>query len=260
MQEAMLESEDFESTQSAAHAQFDLSVALHLGQLVVAAGNISGDVVDEIAMLALESEPGQILATEALVAALRGDSKELVKGVQAQTRTLGAKPMGTFEVSRRPADQGPVEKTLTQQPPTKAPTLPLQAAPAPARTPAPAKVTQAATTPVRTPAAGGRTLQLSYEGTHLDLDEASPTLTIGRSPNNGLVVKSPHISRTHAVIEFSEGAFYLVNQSANGSCLKAQGHDEVPCTERLVLEGKGVIGLGPDFTRCGGQLIEYRLL
>ncbi|MFT5171900.1 MAG: hypothetical protein ACI8W7_000064 [Gammaproteobacteria bacterium] len=238
MQEAIVESDESESTQTSAAMQFNLSIALHLGQLVVAAGNISGDVVEEIATLAGEASPEQILASDVLVAKLRGATKEMVKNVKARTMTLRGKAMDVYELP-----WGSPERDLPKTPP------PAKAAPAPS-----------AAEPANAPAVEGRTLQLSYDGTHLDLDESSPALTMGRSPKSGLVVKSPHISRTHAHIESSDGAFFLVNESANGSCLKPQGGAEVLCTERYELQGKGVIGLGPDFARCGEHLIEYRLL
>jgi len=103
-------------------------------------------------------------------------------------------------------------------------------------------------------------LQVTYDGDRIDLHEANHTLTLGRSSDNMVVVKSPHVSRKHARIVFDKGAFYLVNQSANGSCIKRDGENEILCTERHRLEGHGYIGLGPDIARCGGHLIEFKLL
>jgi adenylate cyclase len=252
MQEAILENNESENTQTSAGVQYNLSIALHLGQLVVAAGNISGDVVEEIATLAGESNAEQILASDVLVAKLRGETKALVKNVKARTMTLRGKAMDVYELPWGSPERDLAE-TARQAAPAKESPTPAKESPGPARA-------VVAPEPARAPSAGGRTLQLTYGSTHLDLDESSPTLTMGRSPKSRLVVKSPYISRTHAHIENSNGAFFLVNQSANGSCIRAQGGAEVHCTDRHELQGKGVIGLGPDFARCGEHIIEYRLL
>lgn len=58
----------------------------------------------------------------------------------------------------------------------------------------------------------------------ITLSSKSPQLTIGKAPENILVVNRPGISRNHAVVEFdaSKGAVYIVDTSTNGTILNGK--------------------------------------
>lgn len=79
-------------------------------------------------------------------------------------------------------------------------------------------------------------------------DLRDSAVTIGRAPDNALVIADPHVSRYHARIEQDEQGAVLVSLSGNGTCLQLDGADiEQRIEERRVLEGSGRIGLGPSF-------------
>ena len=64
--------------------------------------------------------------------------------------------------------------------------------------------------------------------------------TIGRKPDNALVLDNPMVSRYHAVLEFTENQWILKNLSQN-SVTQVNGSD---ITERTLEDGD-VILIGP---------------
>ncbi len=58
-------------------------------------------------------------------------------------------------------------------------------------------------------------------------------LTIGRSPNNEVVLKEPRVSRRHAVLRHSGNQYMIIdNNSSNGTYVN--GH---PITEQILRSG-----------------------
>ena len=234
-----LDGQDGEQTTRSTRMAVQLRVSVNFGKMVVAAGNIAGDAIDLAAMLVQETKPGQILATEALFKSLSNDN----------LRNL-ARESNPIEIS---GFSGPVTiydvDWLSGATSVPAKTAPPQAiAPPRLQTvdPRPDTVNKAP-----------QSLALRYQDVTVEVGPSNPVVTLGRSSGNNLVIKSPHVSRKHAVVEYSAGKPELVNLSPNGSCLKPEGKDVLSCTSRLPLSGNGVIGLGPDLERSGGHVVHY---
>jgi len=92
-------------------------------------------------------------------------------------------------------------------------------------------------------------MELTYQGQTIKLDENRPSATMGRQKHNDVVVKDSRVSRSHARIEYNRGKFTLIDQSSNGTILRAHGEKSVLLKrEETQLLGSGVIGLGREVT------------
>ena len=234
MQEAVLPQDlsgiGGEVTIRTTRAPIQLRVAVNFGKMMVAAGKYAGDAMDLTWLLVKEVEPGRILATEAVVKALRSDSvRQKMKATTACEIPDFGGPVEVYEVDW--VSDSPVALKQVES--------------ANAAAPAPATV-QAASN-----------LYLHYQSTVTEVGPDNQIVTLGRSSENGIVIRSPHVSRKHAQVEYSDGQPELVNLSANGSCVLPDGQNAILCTSRLPLSGSGVIGLGPDMERAGDHLVRY---
>ena len=79
----------------------------------------------------------------------------------------------------------------------------------------------------------------------VQVDRSHPSATIGRHPDNDLVIDDVLVSRSHARIEYRRGRFVLCDQSTNGTYLLGEG-DESTCVHRdeTPLPDRGIICLG----------------
>jgi predicted component of type VI protein secretion system len=89
-------------------------------------------------------------------------------------------------------------------------------------------------------------LEIGYQGKTFEMIPAQRVFVIGRNDENELMADAPTVSRTHARIIFRNGKFILIDQSTNGTFVRANGSDEIclMSEEEFPLSGSGVIGLG----------------
>ena len=77
------------------------------------------------------------------------------------------------------------------------------------------------------------------------VDEKRPQIAIGRADENDVVIRGNLISRIHARIEISRNKFLLIDQSTNGTFVKAEdGEESFVRRDSMQLKGSGMIGLG----------------
>jgi len=68
---------------------------------------------------------------------------------------------------------------------------------------------------------------------------------IGRQKSNDIQVVNDRVSRTHALIEYKNGKYYLTDQSSNGTFLLMEGRKGITVKKKeVLLTAKGVIGPG----------------
>lgn len=78
------------------------------------------------------------------------------------------------------------------------------------------------------------------------LDEKNHTLSLGRAPDNDLVIRLDQVSRQHGRIEFRRGKFILVDQSANGTHIHPQGEPPTHIRrDEFILQNEGTITPAP---------------
>jgi FHA domain len=93
-------------------------------------------------------------------------------------------------------------------------------------------------------ARGGR-VRLRVDDREMLVDEQCPSVSIGRSEDNDVVVEGERVSRQHARIEFRGHKLVLIDLSANGTFLQTAGGEVSRiCRRSARLDGQGMIGVG----------------
>ncbi len=88
-------------------------------------------------------------------------------------------------------------------------------------------------------------------------EEVEP-VTLGRGPENSLVVPGTSASREHAKITTRSGRFYLVDHSTNGTYVRQAGDDEIAVhRDEVLLTGSGFIRLGDPLSEEGALDIVF---
>lgn len=101
-------------------------------------------------------------------------------------------------------------------------------------------------------------LYLTYHNKIKDLGSKTHGIILGRSKDCDLMVMSDLASRHHAQLVYRKGKFVLIDQSTNGTFVKAQGGKEVYVQqEEAPLSGSGFISLGKAVTVDNEHLIYY---
>jgi class 3 adenylate cyclase len=104
-------------------------------------------------------------------------------------------------------------------------------------------------------------LFLEYQGKSIELVPDHRVFTIGRGSGNNLVVGREQVSRSHATIEFRQGKFILVDQSANGTWLLLENGAHIFLRrEEFTLYHRGVISLGQDISEQDPDIIHYSVI
>lgn len=201
-----------------------IRIGLHHGEcLVEDDGDVYGDAVNTAARMAKLAGRGQIVTTTASIV---GDSR------------VPFRSLGTAQVAgkRQPID---IVDIVWQE------------------NPAGMTMVQSALG-LATPALDNR-LILEFKGRTVELNPASPALTLGRDAGNGIVVDAECVSRSHAVIEYQRGHYVLTDRSTNGSFLRIEGDDEQRVhRDEAKLRRSGVISLGRGAAQNAGLLVFFR--
>ncbi len=88
-------------------------------------------------------------------------------------------------------------------------------------------------------------LILKYGKVVVLVNEANARVEIGRQKSNDIQVVNDRVSRTHALIEYKNGKYYLSDQSSNGTYLLMEGRKGITVRKKeVLLTAKGVIGPG----------------
>lgn len=88
-------------------------------------------------------------------------------------------------------------------------------------------------------------LILKYGKVVVLVNETNTRVEIGRQKSNDIQVVNNRVSRTHALIEYKNGKFYLTDQSSNGTYLLMEGRKGISIRKKeVLLTSKGVIGPG----------------
>ncbi len=97
----------------------------------------------------------------------------------------------------------------------------------------------------RAGASGYAKLIVSYHGEELIIDSDRPTITVGRAPENDLVIVHDLVSRHHMSLQLRRGRCALTDKSTNGSVVLPLGGERVSVRrDTTILEGSGQITLG----------------
>ncbi len=193
-----------------------LRIGIHHGPVIEGIGDLYGDACNVAARVQQIARPGEILATEALIAGLSPDLLALSKLLSNVAMKGKAIPIRVHQI--RPTAEVDEAQDST--------TLGYSA---------------------KTGADAMLTLHLSYRGQDILMSRALPRVTIGREESSGLRIASRQTSRQHAVIDFSRESFILTDHSTNGSFIRSGGSPPVVLRrDSTKLVGRGLIGFGAE--------------
>jgi hypothetical protein len=117
-----------------------------------------------------------------------------------------------------------------------------------------ADLTALAAQPVRRPAR----ILLRHGTREIALDDARPNLTLGRDPQNDVVIADRMASRVHARIERRRDKFVLVDQSSNGTFVTIEGEAEIQLRrEELILRGRGRVTFGHAWREAADEVLAF---
>lgn len=103
------------------------------------------------------------------------------------------------------------------------------------------------------------TLTLRYADKTFTCSERM-ALSLGRSPENNVVIERPWISREHAKLHVRRGKVQLTDQSSSGTFVLAQpGYEFLLKRETVLLAGIGTISLGIPPASPEAQVIHYEV-
>lgn len=85
-------------------------------------------------------------------------------------------------------------------------------------------------------------------------------LQLGRAPQSQLFVNDPRVSREHARIEWSRGAFALVDLSRFGTWLRFEGQEPLLLRrDSCLLHGSGQVALGVPFSDASAPVLRFQV-
>ena len=121
-------------------------------------------------------------------------------------------------------------------------------------------LTETPTDPDRSPAEAradapaDAAIELTHAGQSITLSASRPVCMIGRSQRCDIQLTSPDVSRVHTRIEYRKGLFFVVDLSANGTTVRAEGGGQFFLQEeQMHLVGSGVIQIG----QAAAAIVRY---
>lgn len=212
-----------------------IRVGFHHGEVIEEDNDVFGDAVNLAARMLAQAKAEQIITTgetmESLPENLRSQGRWLitttVKGKQ--------KPVEIFELTwGKPED-------LTYSPSLQNQHVAAHAAP----------VAVVVAVPV---------LHVRYLDKTIIVDEANPSLNMGRDATNHFPIQETMASRMHVKIDMRRGKYILIDQSTNGTyVITEQGRKFFVHRDELVLDGDGMIGLGKEVLADDPATVFYEL-
>lgn len=201
-----------------------IKIGLHHGSVLVEDNDVFGDAVNVAARMVALAKADQIITTRGTVGFLSSDLQDMTRSL-GQSRVRGKQDeMEIVEVIWHDAT------SLTQMASVREDLRGLLFA----------------------------RLVLEYRGRSIELIPGLQSFTIGRGETNNLVIDRELVSRSHAVIEFRQGKFVLVDQSTNGTYLLLEnGARLFVRREEFTLHDRGIICLGQAVSEQNPDIIRY---
>ena len=114
----------------------------------------------------------------------------------------------------------------------------------------------------RAGAGSGGSIALAWFGTTRVFTAAQLPVVIGRIPDSGFVVKDQRVSRSHARLEFINGAFVLTDLSSFGTWMRFSENPDAEVQLRrndCVLHSTGEIALGASFSDFSAPVVAFNV-
>jgi class 3 adenylate cyclase len=196
-------------------------IGMHSGQAIERDGDVFGDSVNVAARMVAFAKRGQVMLSEAAAEALSPWLRRRLREVDLLTVKGKERDIRVFELLWQDATD---------------------------------EVTAVVT---RGPVRVAR-LALGHGTREILLDERTTTLTLGRDPQNDVVIADRLASRLHGRIERRRDKFVLVDQSSNGTWVTLEGEREIELhREELLLRGRGSISFGHPYAADPTETLAF---
>lgn len=211
---------------SAPSHRLRVRVGLHAGEVLESRGDLFGQAVNTAARIAALARPSEVLVSSDVYGRLREDLQFEARKVPALSVKGVSEPLQLYALAQRDGSA-----TLT--------------------------LTATSIQPLLRSGAGG--LELELGGRTWSVGPLA-RFTLGRGPENDLVLDLQQVSRRHASIHKRRGKFVLADQSVNGTWLVPDDGSRLHLVrEEAPLHGSGRLHLGLDPERGRDHAIVYRV-
>lgn len=205
-----------------------IRIGLHLGVVTAAGNTLVGSAVTTAARIAGLARPDQILASSRLVEALPAHPQALLKP---------SPELGKIEEEGNQFELLEVHWVKREGMAEK----PEAAAPA--------------------EESAIQRLCIRYRGKAFLLDDKTPQLTLGRDPDNKLLIVDRKASRNHAKIERRGDGYYYLDTSTNGSFVSFTGQHEIMVRhDKVLLQGNGRVCFGSSGNDPKSDFVDFEHL
>ncbi len=214
------------STQRPGKYPIRIHVGLHYGPVLVEDGDVFGDTVNAAAYLTAVASADQILTTGEMERNLSPELKSCVRPVFKAVLKGSVDESTVYQVIWHQDDRHLTDVNISSQ-----------------------KII---------PGDQG-SLLVAHGSLTLRLDQARPSMTIGRGDDCDLIVKEKFASRQHVSIRLMRTHFYLVDHSINGTFVSLESGEEVHVLRgELLLDGSGAMSLGRSGRDGATEVITFR--
>jgi adenylate cyclase len=202
-------------------ARLAIRVGFHVGPAIEVEGDVFGDSVNVAARMAALAKGEQVILSGQTAAALSPPLRARVREIDSLTVKGKQQDIGIFELIWQTSD---------------------------------ADLTALSTRPARTEAR----IRLRHRARDIELTEIVSSLTLGRDPQNDVVIDDRMASRMHARIERRRDKFVLVDQSSNGTYVSVDGEAEIQLRrEEMILRGRGRVSFGHALGAEDGEVLLF---
>ena len=223
MQETLEDANDMREEDS---PEIKIRVGMHFGPALLEGGDVFGDAVNVAARMAAQAKGGQIITTKSTVDLLQPIMRASTRFVDRAPIKGKKEDIEIFEIIWQEEDVTRMATGMLQDPP-KVPKV---------------------------------SLEVSYGGKTVILDQNKSGLVMGRSQACDLPVNEKLASRQHVRIELRRNKFFIIDQSTNGSHISLDNADDAFLRrEEMHISGNGRISLGKSFAEGPTEIVTFVL-
>jgi hypothetical protein len=203
-----------------------IRIGFHAGPVIEEDGDVFGDTVNVAARMSSLAKGMQIMTTRSTVDSLPAYLRSLTRGIAAVAVKGKGVDLAVCEVLWQ--QESALTRTLSAQ-------------------------------STHQPLLGGE-LILRHATRELTLNVKQPCATMGRDPDNDIVVNDIKASRHHARIEKRRDKFFLADHSTNGTFVRINGESEIGLRrEEIMLRGTGHILFGHSDAEGTEDAVEFHV-
>lgn len=92
----------------------------------------------------------------------------------------------------------------------------------------------------------------------LEVEREDQEFWLGRSQNCLARITNRYVSRQHARLCYEDNAYYIIDNSSNGTYIKTEDNKDIVITnDRMLVKGSGIISLGMPVDKAGENVVHY---